>query len=463
MVPTAEMWHESGLVLMQAQRFAESVQAFERSILLNPQYAAAYTHRGNALQSLGANFDAVLNYNAALSLDPNSGEIYNNRGAALAALEDYVGALRSYVRALELKPIFPQCLTNMGNVLKLVGKVSEARDTYKKAIEVDPNYIDAHVNRAFVELELGNFDIGWDEYEWRWKCGQIQPRSFQIPVWNGEDLKDKKILIYGEQGLGDVIQFMRYATIIKEMGAYVILEVRPQLARLAATVPGVDKVVTNGDDLKEHVDFNIALLSIPRYVKMTLETIPNKIPYVSYPDFLSQVWKAKLARFTNLKVGIVWAGSPRPLQPAANAVDKRRSTNLSQWAPLEGLDVTFISLQKEAMAEQAKTPPQGMTVVNWAHELDDLTDTAALVSNLDLVIAVDTAIVHLVGAMGKPVWLLSRHDNCWRWLGHRTDSPWYPTLRQFIQSSPGDWASVFEQVAAELKIFVAQKQLQIAA
>lgn len=456
---TAEEFYDAGSALIQAQRWEEAEMAFQKAVLIKPSYPAALNNRGNVLQCLNRHFDATMNYSMALTYDPGSADIYNNRGAAYAGLDHYTQAEIDYRKAIELRGNFEQALTNLGNVLKLMGRVEESRGAYAKAVEANPAYVDAHLNRSFVELESGNFKLGWEEYEWRWKSGQIPVRNFHCPVWNGEDLHGKSIILYGEQGLGDALQFIRYAAIIKEMGAReVVVEVRAPLARIAKTVPGVDRAFVHGEEITGQIDYNCALMGLPRILGMTLDTIPNKVPYLSYPEPAFQMWKERLSALPGIKVGIVWAGSPRPMQPASNAVDKRRSTFLSQWGPIAAVrGVTFVSLQKEAAADQGRYPPPGMTLANWSNELDDITDTAALIANLDLVIAVDTAIVHLAGALAKPVWMLSRHDNCWRWLGRRQDSPWYPTLKQFIQPNPGNWQPVFEDAALELKKFVIEK------
>lgn len=463
---TAEEHYEAGVAFINANRWQEADEALVRALLLKPEFPMALNNRGNVLQCLGRHFDAVLNYKLGITYDPKSHEIYNNLGAALVALEDYEGGLKNYLKSVEIRPKFEQALTNLGNAYKLLGNIPDARDAYLRAIDANAGYVDAHLNRSFIELEDGNYEVGWEEYEWRWKCGQIPPRNFPLPLWNGEDLTGKSILLYGEQGMGDALQFIRYATKVKQLGAReVIVEVRAPLARIAKTVPGIDRIVVPGDDISESTDYHCALMSCPRVFKTRVETIPNTVPYFSYPETGADYWKQRLSELPGVKVGIVWAGSARPNQPAANAVDKRRSTNLMQWEPIGKVPgITFVSLQKEGPADQGRTPPPGMTIANWSDRLDDFTDTAALVSQLDLVIAVDTSIIHLVGGLGKPIWLLSRFDNCWRWLGRRSDSPWYPTLRQFIQASPGNWQSVFDEVAEQLKQFVAEKsQLQVAA
>jgi hypothetical protein len=221
------------------------------------------------------------------------------------------------------------------------------------------------------------------------------------------------------------------------------------------TVPGVDEVVTYGDRMPEQ-DYCCAMLSAPRVCGTTLETIPGPVRYISADKHRIGVWRDRinedLAQFGDrLKVGICWSGMSRPMQPIADSVDKRRSTALAQWAPIaEVPGVLFVSLQCGAPAEQVKRPPVGMTIADYSEQFDDFADTAALIENLDLVITVDTAVVHCAAALGKPTWMLSRFDGCWRWLGARRDSPWYPTLTQFRQPAPGDWDSVMKEVAAEL-------------
>ena len=268
------------------------------------------------------------------------------------------------------------------------------------------------------------------------------PRKFACPQWRGEDLADKTIFLHSEQGYGDTIQFLRYVPLLASRGGRVILEVPPSLGRLAEQLQGAAQVFASGA-VTPAADFFCPLLSLPRAFGTTVATIPGEVPYLAADRAAVAAWRRRLADLEGLRVGLVWAGNPRPNQPGANRIDRRRSVTLGHFANLaEVPGVSFVSLQKGQAASQTRSPPPGLLVHDWTDELTDFADTAALIEALDLVISVDTSVVHLAGALGKPTWLLNRFDTCWRWLLNRDDSPWYPTLRQFRQPSPGDWNSV---------------------
>ena len=264
---------------------------------------------------------------------------------------------------------------------------------------------------------------------------------------------DRVVLVHAEQGLGDTLQFCRYVPLVAA-GSKLVLEVQAPLRRLLSGLPGIAAIVARGDRLPPY-DAHAALLSLPLLVGTRLPTIPCEIPYLAADPRDCARWRQRLGGLSGLRVGLVWAGGFRPDQPWAAAVDRRRSMALAQMAPLAAIaGVSFLSLQKGEPAGQALSPPAGMVLHDFTAELADFTDTAALIEALDLVISVDTAVAHLAGALGKPVWLLNRFDTCWRWLLDRDDSPWYPSLRQFRQPVAGDWASVMAAVSAALAALV---------
>ena len=262
------------------------------------------------------------------------------------------------------------------------------------------------------------------------------------------------LLLHAEQGQGDTLQFCRYATMLGSRGR-IILEAPGPLVRLLGSLRGVEQLVRQGDPLPRF-DLHCSLLSVPLICQTTLGTIPAEAPYLSADPVQAAAWRERLASLPGLKVGLVWAGGSRPEQPETLAIDRRRSMPLATMAPLgEVTGCSFVSLQKGEPAHQSAQPPPGLFVHDFTAELADFADTAALIEALDLVISVDTAVVHLAGALGKPVWLLNRFDSCWRWLLDRDDSPWYPTLRQFRQTVPGDWDRVLHRVSMELARLVA--------
>ncbi len=303
-------------------------------------------------------------------------------------------------------------------------------------------------------LAAGKFEEGWRQFEQRW---QVEPlrnhqRSFAQAQWRGETLGGRRLFLHAEQGFGDTIQFCRYILLI-EAEATVILEVPPELVRLMGSLKRTIQIVPTGEEPPDF-DLHCPLMSLPLALQATVTTIPAATPYLAADPAQVSVWAERLRSLKGLRVGLVWAGGMRHGDTASLAVDRRRSMALQQLAPLAGLPgVEFISLQMADPARQ--TPPVGLSLHDWTAELTDFADTAALIEGLDLVIGVDTAVVHLAGALGKMVWMLNRFDSCWRWQRARDDSPWYPTLTQFRHPQSGDWADVLAQVKLRLTALAA--------
>jgi hypothetical protein len=359
---------------------------------------------------------------------------------------------------LRLDPHYLDALGNLGRVLSTVDRFEEADASYSALLQLRPDQVEAHANRAMARLRAGRLAEGWEEFEWRWKTWYMGPRARDLPrsLWNGEALGDRVILLHAEQGLGDTLQFCRYAPLVAR-GARVILEVQPPLHRLLSRLPGIDQVLARGQELPPF-DLQCPLMSLPRAFGTTLESIPAETPYLTADPAEVDTWRERIGALPGLRVGLVWAGSQRKEEPELALVDARRSIALATLAPLARVPgVSFVSLQKGPPAAQAAHPPAGMMLTDFTAELHDMAATAALIMTLDLVISVDTAVAHLAGGLGKPVWLLNRFDSCWRWLANRDDSPWYPTLRQFRQTTPGDWSSVVERVREELQRLGAQR------
>jgi len=439
-------------------RAVEAVQEFTNILTKNDKIALAWNNRGLALLQLGHPFDAILNIEKALQLEPDSAEYFLNLGACYMEFEQTDKAIKYYRKSLEIKRI-AQTFMNLANSLKYQGKLKASLQFYRECVNTDPSYVDGHLVRAFAELCSGNFKDGFEEFEWRWKSSQLVPRGLHIEAWRGENLKGKTVLIYGEQGHGDSLHFMRYASLIKEKfdAKKVIVEARQPLVRLFKTLPNIDEVIMFGDEVpSKDIDYMAPVMSMPRLFGTTLETVPWNGPYFKANPTRVALWREKLKQMPpGLLIGVCWAGLSRPGRPQADSVDKRRSTTLQEFAPLAKIkDISWVSLQKGLPRDQIMTPPTGMTIGDWSDEFDDFYDTAALIECLDLVITVDTAIVHLAAALGKPTWLLSRWDGCWRWLGTRQDSPWYPTLRQFTQPAPHAWAPMMQDAAVALRDFV---------
>jgi len=445
-----------GRVLAAAGRPADAEASYRAALRLRPRSADALNSFGAAVYALGQLPEAEASYRAALRLQPDHAGALNNLGNVLFALGRPVQAEASHREAVRLNPTLVEGFGDLGRVLATLGRSADADASYLEALRLKPDHADAHANRGMALLLAGRFEEGWREYEWRWKSGYMakRARNFPAPLWSGEAIGDRVLLLHAEQGLGDTLQFCRYVPLVSG-GARVVLEVQASLVRLLSRLPGVAQIVARGEPLPPF-DLHCPLLSLPRAFGTTLETIPANVPYLAADAAEVAVWRKRLASLPGFRVGLVWAGGPRTPVPKLIAIDQRRSLTLKTLAPLaEIAGVSFVSLQKSSPAAQAADPPPGMALADFSVELHDFAATAALIEALDLVISVDTSVAHLAGALGKPVWLLNRFDNCWRWMLKRADSPWYPTLRQFRQPSPGDWSSVISDVKDGLQLAVA--------
>jgi Flp pilus assembly protein TadD len=433
--------------------FEATEVACTEALRVAPNSAELWVYSGYCQTELGRFVDAAEHYRKAIALQPDYPEAHNNLGNTLLELGLFAEAEMSCREALRLRPDFPEALNGLGAALQNLGHTTQAEASYRAALRLRPDRAGPHSNLGHTLLLSGRFEEGWNEFEWRWKTRQLSgsARKFSAPLWHGEPIGDRAILLHAEQGLGDTLQFCRYVPVVAA-GARTILQVQAPLVRLLSTLPriaepgiaepGIAKIVAWGDSLPPF-DLHCPLLSLPRAFGTTLDTIPATTPYLTADPVLAAAWRERLACLVGLRVGLVWAGSSRSEYPALAAVDRRRSIALDTMAPLgETPGVSLISLQKGEPAAQADHPPDGMALHDFTADLHDFVDTAALIDGLDLVISVDTAVAHLAGALGKPVWLLNRFDTCWRWLLNRDDSPWYPTLRQFRQPAPGEWTSV---------------------
>jgi len=443
-----EAHNDLGNALVEQGRLDAAVACYRRAIALRPAFAAAHSNLGNALRAQRHLDDAIDCYRRALELDPNAADAHLNLGNALRELDLLDEAVTHYRRAIELKPGESGAHVNLGNALKGLGQLEAAMGCYRRAIDLDPGNPGAHNNLAMLLLRRGDMASGWAEHEWRWRTAQMraQRRDFTEPQWRGEAASGRTLLLHAEQGFGDTLQFCRYATLAAARGLRVIMEVQRPLVRLLRSVSGVAQVIARGDPLPRF-DLHCPMLSMPLAFGTTVETVPAPASYLRAGADRVAVWQARLAGLGHpgRRIGLAWAGGSYPA-PLAAAVDRQRSIAPDRLAPLlavPGLHV--VSLQKDG------TPaPDHFRLTDWMPEMADFADTAALIANLDLVISVDTAVAHLAGALGVPVWLLDRFDSCWRWLDGRRDSPWYPTLRLYRQSASGDWQAVIDAVARDL-------------
>jgi tetratricopeptide (TPR) repeat protein len=471
-----------GNALVELQRFDEALASYDKALTISPKDAPALNNRANVLWALQRRDEAMRDYDRALALAPDDLSLLKDRGCALADLRRDEEALACFDHALELKPDDPYFLFKRGGALAELKRHEEALDCFDRAFAVDPGDIDAlgnrgnalsalqrhaeaiasydqalainpespttHWNRGCTLLRIGEYEQGWKEYEWRFKLktSAVPLPDLVQPRWFGkEPINGKTILLYWEQGFGDVIQFVRYVPLVAALGAKVVLQVPPPLKKLLACLEGVETIVAP-DEAPPAFDLHSPLNSLPLAFNTRLDTIPAKTPYLLASPESVEAWRARLPQSSLPRVAIGWAGNP------SFAGDRSRSPGLPPLLPLLSVPgVQFVSLQKELRAGDLELLRQYPHAIHLGDQLNDFSDTAAIMSLVDLVICSDTSPVHLAGALGRPVWILLEHSPDWRWMFERTDNPWYPTARLFRQPSEGDWASVVVKAAAALQ------------
>ncbi len=444
-----------GLALLQQKRHAQAQATLERVVALAPELNQARNNLGLALHHQGRLSEALAAFEAALGQDPEYASARINLANTLRILGRREEALRHLEQAVAAQPHSVEALNNLATVLQDLGRPHEAKECLEAALALpnaDGMLPQLRWNLALSQLLLGDFEQGWANFEFRWEgCANLLGAYDKPPerAWHGESLDGKRLLVWAEQGFGDTLQFIRFAEAAARRGAVVIAEVPAELAELLRSVPGLSQVVVRGATMPEY-DVHCPLMSLPYRLKLGPEDLPPT-PYLFADAVKAAHWRVRLASYPGFKVGLVWAGNSRKHSVELAAIDARRSVRLQQLAPLlTGGRCSFFSLQKGAQVSELAAAQLAAPVHDFSTEWADFSDTAAFVDNLDLVISVDTAVAHLAGALGKPVWLLNRHDTCWRWLLDRNDSPWYPTLRQFRQADTSEWAGVITAVAEAL-------------
>jgi tetratricopeptide (TPR) repeat protein len=477
---TAPVWNALGNVMKARGRLDAAVAGYLQALSIDPAYFDAHYNCGNALQALGRYEEALASYDSAIALDAGTAQAWNNRAAVLQQLGLLDEALASLDVVLRLQPGHAEAHNNRGNVLARQRHHEAALESFELALACRPDYADAFVNRAKLRKDLGHFDAaqadleraielepelaaahwnlgllallrgrlaqGWQGHEWRWKVDQLmlgrERRRFEQPLWLGEqDPAGKTILLWPEQGLGDTIQMSRYASLLAARGADVIMEVQPPLAHLMAGL--APRVLAQGQALPAF-DFHCPMMSLPLAFGTELATIPAGAPYLHADPARTAQWHALLGPARGPLVGLAWSGNP------VHKNDHNRSIAFDKFADMLTPACEFVSLQKEH--READAPLLAASAVrDLSAQLADFTDTAALCAAMDVVVAVDTSIAHLAGALGKQVWILLPYSPDWRWLLERSDSPWYPGARLYRQQLGEDWGAVLARVRADLE------------
>lgn len=483
----ADAYYNLGIALQRLGNYSDAITSFKQAVMINPNLPEFHYHLGNALSNKGEFEESVKSYREALKFQSGNAETYLNLSVSLLKLGMADESVLNCYKAIDINSDYAEAYHNLGVAFNDMGRFNDAVDSYKHALQIKPDYREAHVNlgnsyknmlkldeaikcfslavtdkdeydagrmnRALTWLLKGDFRQGWPAYEHRLLKKEYPKRKFHSPRWDGMPLNGKTILVYSEQGLGDTIQFVRFLPMLKKTGARVVFECQESLLPLLKRCDGIDDIVVLKKDIDHLIKFDVhlPLLSLPLLLGVTLDSIPASVPYI-FPDCeIVSKMAGILCPDTNFKVGIVWAGNPK------QSNDRNRSCRLDCFALLGNVPgVTLYSLQKGSPESQINNPPDGLSVCDLNSVMCGFSDTAAFIYNLDLVISVDTAVAHLAGAIGKPVWALVCHCPTWYFQLDRDDCAWYPTMRLFRQPKPRDWDAVLQKVAVALAGVVAE-------
>ena len=456
----AEGWFNLGNALKRQNKLEEAIRCFQEALRLRPSYAEACNNVGSTLTMLDKLDEAVLWYRAAIRINPRYDAAYFNWGNTLARQEKVDEAIQCYRQALHLNSQQAEAQTHLGNLLQQKGKLLEALACFDQALHHNAGRAETHCNRAFLRLLQGDWAQAWPEYEWRLQTEDFPRCPFQQPRWDGSALAGRTLLVLAEQGLGDTILFVRYVLLLRERGHRVIFQCQPPLMPLMTSCLGSEDLFAQGAAIPAF-DVYTPLLSLPGTLGTTPTNVPCGVPYLHAKPELVEQWKQELrcqqnlAEGTRIRIGIAWQGTP------TFRGDRQRSIPLTQFGRLAQIPgVLLISLQKGPGVDQLARLNRQFPVLDLGSRLDTTSgafmDTAAIIRNLDLVIASDTAVPHLAGALGLPVWLALALVPDWRWLLDRQDSPWYPTMRLFRQKFYGDWDHVFDRMAEEIQALFAK-------
>jgi tetratricopeptide (TPR) repeat protein len=436
--------------LLSLGRAEEARDAFRQILTRVPQHPEARLNSGIAHAALGALDEAIAEFDHTLTLVPDHPAAHFSRGVALYDLGRYADAVEAHDSALKAAPDHTGALLNRGRALAALNRFDDAIASYGKAHALRKDDADVHFMESLALLTLGDYRRGFEKYEWRWRrSGMPEQKSRGRPLWRGDyPLTRKTVLLHAEQGFGDTIQFARYVPLLAASGAKVVLEVQPELTTLMARLEGAATVIARGAAPPQQFDVHCPLGSLPLAFKTEPPTVPADIPYLSADDAHLAKWSARIGALKRPRIAIAWAGNPSHLN------DRNRSIAFARLAPLLTVPAQFVSIQRDVRGDDATALAGENRVTNVGAALENFADTAAVIALCDLVISVDTAVAHLAGAMGRPLWMLLPFAPDWRWTLDGDTSPWYPTARLFRQTSLGDWDGVIARVGDELKRFV---------
>lgn len=431
------------------EKWEAAIQSLEQALRLRSDYYEAAVNLGLLLHQTRHLEEATNAFMQAIGTNPNRAEAHQGLGFVYDAQNRLEEAAACYAEAVRHKPSYTKALSNLGSALYRLGRLDEAAACYENALALEPNHASARFNRSHVLLAQGQYEEGWREYEWRWES-VVNHKAESERLWDGSSLDGRSLFLHAEQGFGDTLQFVRYGPLLQQQGARVLLNCKPALKPLLSRCKGIDQLVMVGDPMPSY-DVEVPLMSVPGRVGTTLETIPQDVPYLFADPARVEAWKERVAKIDGFKVGIAWQGSTGYKGDVFRSIPLRHFASLCQMPGL-----SLISMQKGYGREQLAEVGACQDIYDFDPILDEgvgaFEDTAALMMNLDLVITSDTAVAHLAGGLGVPVWVALPYAADWRWLLDRDDSPWYPTMRLFRQRTPGDWAEVFNRIADHIDI-----------
>jgi tetratricopeptide (TPR) repeat protein/ADP-heptose:LPS heptosyltransferase len=478
----AEAHFYRGVALRNLKQYQAAIASFDKAIALKPDCPEAYFDRALTLSQLEQNRAALAGYDQAIASKPDFAEAHCNRGNVLMELEQFEAALDSYNQAIAIRAGYAMAYSNRGSVLKKLGRLEASLASYNQAIAINGDYAEAHFNRgvvlnelncwdaalasydraiaiqadyaeaycqkSYVQLLMGDLKEGWLNSEWRWKSKYAsdihEKRYFSQPLWLGnQPISGRTILLHSEQGLGDTIQFCRYAKLVADLGAKVILEVQEPLVTLLTDLEGVSRLISRRTEAVDF-DYQCPLLSLPLAFQTELDTIPAPVRYLRSDAVKVARWRVKLGKQNAPRIGLAWRGNPK------NTNDHNRSIALANLIHYLPCDFQYVSLQKEVLSGEEKALHAAANILHFADDQHDFSDAAALCECMDAVVSVDTSLAHLGAALGKPTWILLPFSADWRWLAERADSPWYPTATLYRQKNARDWKGVLEQLQTDL-------------